>query len=138
MFDHNSYLKDRRDRWKAAGLCVSCGREKERDDVTQCNACKEKARAWRFQREYRITPKEFDSMLARQGRKCAICRAPLEDRGRGTHVDHDHETGKARAILCMLCNVWLGRYEQFKSLGLIDRFEEYLGRFLEAPQTAGA
>ena len=42
-------------------------------------------------------------MLEAQGGLCAICRErPAE------HVDHDHLTGKVRAMLCFCCNQALG------------------------------
>jgi hypothetical protein len=56
---------------------------------------------------YGLTIEQFDAMLASQGGRCAICRCD-EPRGVNWHVDHDHATGKVRAILCHPCNVTLG------------------------------
>jgi hypothetical protein len=57
--------------------------------------------------KYGITLEEFDVMLRSQGDRCAICRT--EDPGRNNwHVDHDHETGSTRGILCMRCNNGIG------------------------------
>jgi hypothetical protein len=41
-------------------------------------------------------------MIEAQGGTCAVCS------GKPEHVDHDHETGKVRGILCFLCNQALG------------------------------
>lgn len=60
-------------------------------------------------------------MAERQGHCCAICR----EAGRRLVVDHDHETGAVRGLLCVPCNSALGRYES----GRWDElFDQYLGR----------
>ena len=47
-------------------------------------------------------------MPALQGGVCAICGAvPPEDGS--FHVDHDHETGRVRGLLCVRCNIGLGQ-----------------------------
>lgn len=57
-----------------------------------------------------MTREQFDSLVLLQGGKCAICRADKPS-GRGEwHVDHDHETGKIRGLLCHRCNVGLGHF----------------------------
>jgi hypothetical protein len=62
--------------------------------------------------KYGITADEFDSMLAAQGGGCAICAR--KDSGapdRVMSVDHCHESGKIRGILCHYCNVGLGNFQ---------------------------
>jgi hypothetical protein len=46
-------------------------------------------------------------MLDSQDHKCKVCFVDLKP-GRGTHIDHDHQTGKIRGILCRHCNLALG------------------------------
>lgn len=59
-------------------------------------------------RRYDLTPQKFSEMLASQDGKCAVCKTP-EPRGKTSwHVDHDHETGQIRGILCITCNIALG------------------------------
>lgn len=45
-------------------------------------------------------------MLRRQRGKCALCRKQVETatRRRNFSVDHCHETGRIRGILCQRCN----------------------------------
>jgi hypothetical protein len=53
---------------------------------------------------YGIGADEFDELVRRQGGVCAIC-----GRENPEHVDHDHDTGEVRGILCFNCNGGLGQ-----------------------------
>jgi len=57
-------------------------------------------------RRYGMTAAEADFLLKKQGGICAICgTAPA------SHVDHDHETGTVRQLLCFNCNGGLGQFK---------------------------
>lgn len=54
---------------------------------------------------------DYLKLLDRAKNRCEICRA--ENNGKKSwHLDHDHKTGIVRGILCSLCNLNLGRYEE--------------------------
>ena len=55
--------------------------------------------------KYGITRAEFEARVNKQEGRCAICEAEKGDKLR---VDHDHETGEVRALLCANCNAGLG------------------------------
>jgi NAD-dependent dihydropyrimidine dehydrogenase PreA subunit len=62
----------------------------------------ERKRVYNYRYRYGITVEEYDAMLAAQDGKCRICHQPPE-RGR-LHIDHDHDTGAVRELLCIDCN----------------------------------
>ena len=53
---------------------------------------------------YNISAIQFDALLMAQCGKCAICGEVMT----APHVDHDHETGIIRGLLCRQCNVGIG------------------------------
>jgi hypothetical protein len=55
-------------------------------------------------RTYGVTPDQFDAMMLRQAGCCAICQEPMGIPA----VDHDHDTGKVRGLLCRRCNTGIG------------------------------
>lgn len=69
---------------------------------THCKKCIwENQRVLRYKQVYGITVEDYDRMFDEQGGVCAIC-------GNGTKrrlaVDHNHETGVVRGLLCPRCN----------------------------------
>lgn len=60
-------------------------------------------------RPYGIGIADYEAMLERQGGRCAICRADEPGHGHVVFaVDHDHETGGNRGLLCRNCNTAIG------------------------------
>jgi len=73
---------------------------------------KESIRDYRLRTTFGITAKEYDEQLELQMGGCAICRATIGDgAGRRLAVDHCHETGRIRGILCGSCNLGLGKFQ---------------------------
>lgn len=65
---------------------------------------------------YGIGLVEFEQMMTKQNGVCAICLKP-ETRKNNTglaitklSVDHCHETGKVRGLLCNSCNIAMGKF----------------------------
>jgi hypothetical protein len=63
-----------------------------------------------LRRTYGIPLGTYAKLLAEQNEGCAICGNPPTPRERWLHLDHCHDTGKVRALLCMACNTTLGRF----------------------------
>lgn len=106
------------DRNKLGGLnchCRKCKVISQRQSRTP-----ERSRRYMLRSLYGITPSQYDRMFAEQCGVCAICKQPethpdshsKTGEPRLLSVDHDHETGDARKLLCSGCNVALGRMNE--------------------------
>jgi hypothetical protein len=66
----------------------------------------------KLQREYGMTVEQYEIMLSEQGGLCKICGREETHRHFGKPVrmavDHCHETGVVRGLLCRNCNVAIG------------------------------
>ena len=93
--------------------------EKYRDLTSRTNKkprTLERKREWERQRKttmkrlYGIDGDQYRQMLADQDFCCAICKRHKDESTRELAVDHDHDTGKVRGLLCLKCNVGLGSF----------------------------
>jgi hypothetical protein len=57
----------------------------------------------------------YDALRAKQNGCCAVCGKP-ESAKRNLAIDHDHETGVIRGLLCVSCNTLIGRLEANEKL----------------------
>lgn len=62
-----------------------------------------RARDLRLRRQYGITSEEYDLILAHQNGVCAVCGKPPKE-GQNLNIDHAHDTGLVRGVLCWTCN----------------------------------
>lgn len=111
------------------GRCVNCratdGTPLERKRQT----ARDTARRFNLKRLYNITVEAYDALRAAQDYRCAICgrhedELPTSKVGRARvdgkpsaepvklQVDHDHETGANRKLLCASCNHGLGDFQE--------------------------
>lgn len=96
--------------------CATHHRERRKD-------AKAAAHEKRVQQVYGLAPGEYEKLYFYQGGKCAICQ-----RARGISrklaVDHDHETGLARGLLCGPCNKIIGQLRD--DVAAVQRLLAYL------------
>lgn len=63
-----------------------------------------------LKKRYGLTSADMVALSDHQGGVCAVCGRPFESgKRKGPCVDHCHQTGKVRGLLCDHCNVGLGR-----------------------------
>ena len=96
---------------------------------SRCRQCQnETVRNYRLWTKFGITEDDYNAMEQSQSGVCAICGQP-ETRlkfGKTTKlaVDHNHETGEIRELICFRCNVVMGRIEE--NTDLCDKIKAYL------------
>ena len=84
---------------------------------TRCKDCqsfvkKEMAAYYRgkhLEYKYNMTNEDYEAMLEKQDHKCAVCGInEVHAENSRRCVDHDHNTGQVRGLLCKKCNQAIG------------------------------
>jgi len=61
-----------------------------------------------LERKHGKSLEDYEKMLAGQGRRCLICE---EEFSCTPDLDHDHDSGELRGLLCRRCNLGLGHFD---------------------------
>lgn len=147
MRQYNEAILDERGMWWKK--CPECGEtkilavhfplNKSRPGGGYGNTCKpchsKRQRAWYqankrsyrervYQREFGISLDEYERLWESQQGRCKLCDRHQDDLTRWLAVDHDHATGRVRALLCGSCNTALGCFEKYGVS--LDRLRAYL------------
>jgi len=77
-------------------------------------------------KQYGLTQQQYDAMLAEQKGRCAICNEKAD-----LVIDHDHEGGAVRGLLCYSCNIGLGFFKDRPVV--LAAAAEYLDPFHKDP-----
>lgn len=94
--------------------CKDCKKEynKRRISSMEPSDVKRARKDARLKHKFGISAKQYDIINSEQGGLCAICGKEEETIDwygeRSLAVDHNHDTGKIRGLLCYKCNVSLG------------------------------
>lgn len=83
-------------------------------------------RAYMLLRNVGMTLSDYDRLFEREGGRCAIC-GTTDSGQRDFHVDHCHDTGHVRGLLCGRCNIGLGYFRNDEEI--MKRAVIYLSSF---------
>ena len=100
--------------------CYQCRRENYKGNENT----KSRIRNRNLLKSYGITLVDYNKLFNQQEGKCAICGTHQINLIQGMNVDHDHETGLVRALLCPDCNRGLGCFKD--NIELIKKAGKYL------------
>lgn len=81
------------------------------------------ARKYNLKKKYGITEDQYEVMLKLQGGHCKIC--PNKPGKPRLCVDHDHDTGEVRALLCRSCNTRLFVLENWEYREEAEKYLEF-------------
>ena len=99
--------------------CFKCQHELDADEFysskankdglsSYCKSCNNEIGRWRHLRvKYDITQEEYKALLEKRGGVCAVCKSSCSTNV-NLCVDHCHETGDIRGLLCNDCNRGIG------------------------------
>ncbi|MGY1858515.1 endonuclease VII domain-containing protein [Modestobacter sp. SYSU DS0290] len=105
---HEQFSRNSRQRSGFGSRCLRCHRRSSNDAY--------------WTRRYGLTRADVAALRAGQADACAICGAAAPE-----HLDHDHQTGRVRALLCQRCNQGLGLLQDDPSVlrAAADYVEEH-------------
>jgi hypothetical protein len=89
----------------------NANRRRRRQDPVR----KRRERDGHLRRTFGITIDEYEAMFDAQGGRCGICRREPHPTI-SLHVDHDHERGHLRGLICFDCNAGLGKFRDRRRL----------------------
>lgn len=84
-----------------------------------------RAKGYELKRRFGMTLDEYHTMLDKQGGGCAIC-GDVDPYFKHMAVDHCHDTGRVRGILCCACNRALGGFKD--KIEILRKAVAYLER----------
>ena len=96
--------------------CRGCDKERGKEYYNRIKKFSEK----RIEKAYGITKKDYDFMYETQEGKCQICG----EKHKTLCIDHDHNTGKVRGLLCNHCNWAIGHFRD--DVERIENAKNYL------------
>lgn len=106
---------------KAGRVCAGCGGEIPAELLSSAIYCSEDCRRTHagpeirrrsmLKRLYGLTLDRYQALVEKQGGCCAICHSADPGAKGIWHIDHCHNGGHVRGLLCSACNTGLGQFK---------------------------
>lgn len=107
--------------------CKDCRRAKHKTKYDNDPDYRASYRNSKLKHKYGIDIDEYEALMQLQAGGCAICGG-LHSKGLNLVVDHDHQTGEVRGLLCDKCNSGIGLFgDDITKLRLAIRYLELGG-----------
>lgn len=90
---------------------------------------KHRMRAHHIKAKYGLSIEQYEKMVWDREGRCDICGeepAPVSDGRLSLVVDHSHESGEVRGLLCLWCNTGIGQFRD--SAGRLQSAIDYLSK----------
>lgn len=112
----NQFGKNKARQYGVKSYCVSCENDTRDQRARQVRNC-------RLKYEYGISIDDFEALADSLDWRCQICSTQTDE----LCVDHCHESGNIRSLLCKKCNSALGLLND--DPGVVESALQYLRRY---------
>lgn len=103
-------------------------RDGRRSQCKECDGARRvgslSVKRYDLKRQYGISLEQYNELASKQEHKCAICSIARSTLNYDLCVDHNHNTGEVRKLLCKPCNLLVGN--SLENIEILNKTIEYL------------
>lgn len=103
--------------------CKLCCKERDKTPEQKQRQAKN-SRKNNLKQWYGLSLEQYNDMFLKQNGLCAICKIHQNNLHRTFNIDHNHQTGKVRGLLCSTCNSGMGSLKD--NITLLEAAIQYL------------
>lgn len=107
---------------------IEKSRKRSREEYTNSKTRRDYKYFYNIKTKYNASKSWYLFTLTKQGHKCAICETTQKEHNKRLAVDHSHNSGKLRGLLCANCNTAIGLLKEdeeifMKALSYLKSFQ---------------
>jgi len=116
-------------------ICKKCDYNRVKEYKKKYNYDKKYLKRDQFLlRKYNITSEYYNELFLKQEGRCLICNKHQSEFKKSLAIDHNHENGEVRGLLCGNCNTAIGLLKE--SIDLLENAKNYLENYKSKPKPA--